>query len=463
MSQYYSIEKKLKNEKLEKRQRGIFSKDSIQTIRAAYATEQLICIIGLLTAISVIAISLYSNIKCECKLCKDKKCKHKSVKNKNPFGEKRRSRNKNRKYSHSHDDDICTELSVLTPSTICSNVKTRQNYGTKNEFGVVHVPGEVTKYAQFKVTCMDWIYCVFANDNDNHGVITMKFILLCIKPFCILLTDDPTEEKIFLILQLCSLLVMSYLTYSQFYLTVLMASTENYNHSQKMNRNFYLTICNVKQFGIHYLVSYLVTNFTSYFILAILIPYKVRNTNGTIESDWIVLVYIQYIWLFFAKLYHNEIVIYFNHVWILNKCENKLNIIKNEKTIDFCWNMINHRIYLILFWLKMAAVASFLCLWYWITWIATYNEKQRKFYEIGLIHLILSLSMLINCLLTFRLFKNDPNHSKKCCKSVWVHFKQRSSIIIVCIIFFSLLLVFKSVWVPAVGDWLYDAVHWFKD
>ena len=52
-------------------------------------------------------------------------------------------------------------------------------------------------------------------DNDNRLIVSIKFGLLCVKPYLIMLTKSKTKETLYQVLQFCSLVTISYLTYSK--------------------------------------------------------------------------------------------------------------------------------------------------------------------------------------------------------------------------------------------------------
>lgn len=54
-------------------------------------------------------------------------------------------------------------------------------------------------------------------DNDNRLIISIKFGLICVKSYFIMLTKHKIQQIIHQILQFCSLMMVSYLTYFQMY------------------------------------------------------------------------------------------------------------------------------------------------------------------------------------------------------------------------------------------------------
>ena len=269
---------------------------------------------------------------------------------------------------------------------------------------------------------MKMFFFIFTHDNDNRAIITIKFGLLCVKPYLILLTKDSWERIVYQLLQLLSLLMVSYLTYCKVYYKKmqlhLQKSANNINlpklvkrpllrenktvddderksNDKDINTPFFqrtLTenYCIIKSydlFGRHYLISYIITNCASYYILLMLIiyspkPKETANYTDFINDTWVGLVYTQYIWLYFAKMYHNEIVRY------------------------FCNPQEKERIDKIVFWLKMIIVSSFVSLSSWfVIYIFTF-EPQNGYQAIIITQMSFTFLAHCNSLWSLRCFKN---------------------------------------------------------
>ena len=143
---------------------------------------------------------------------------------------------------------------------------------------------------------------------------------------------------------------------------------------------------NGQLFAKHYMISYVITNCESYFVLVILIIFKHHNSTGLIIYKWIPLIYSQYMWVYFGKMYHNEIVRYFQNT-------------KSKKRIDN-----------IVFWLKVIVFSSLGTIWYWIYMLCISKQKdappgeETVYLNVGIAHLFLSFLMFVNSVATLKCF-----------------------------------------------------------
>ena len=132
----------------------------------------------------------------------------------------------------------------------------------------------------------------------------------------------------------------------------------------------------------------------------------------TFANEWVMLVYIPYIWLFFAKLYHNEIVRYFNQINLLNLIENvhlrNKHYLKTKAKVDT-----------ILFWLKMIIFSSFLCFRFCCQrYMQDAQNKQHNYKWVSrlwLVHTVASWTMLVNSILALSCFVVIRESKCKCC------------------------------------------------
>ena len=244
--------------------------------------------------------------------------------------------------------------------------------------------------ARVKSKCFAIIYNIFSNDKDNRAIITIKFGLLCVKPFLILLTNDEVQAIVYYILQFCSITIISYLTYTKIHYNDVYTNENNVKIDQTKKigvKSSIYTFSNIKLFGKHYLLSYIITNFSSYFILIILVLFKPQDSNGYIINEWIPLIYGQYTWLYFAKMYHNEIVRYFKD--------------KNNSS------MVDQRIDYIVFWLKMVVFSSFICLIFVIVWISEIDNQDQDliYFPILMIQMLMCFIAFANSIWSLRSFK----------------------------------------------------------
>ena len=149
------------------------------------------------------------------------------------------------------------------------------------------------------------------------------------------------------------------------------------------------------------MVSYVIANFTSYFILIMLLVCRPIANSKQFSSQWTLLVYIPYIWLFFAKLYHNEIVRYF---------KNLENINNNNLRIDK-----------IIFWLNMIIYSSFFCFIFCVKeYLKTRNDLSNNTYNISInslwiVHSVCSLCMFVNSMLCLGKFAPVRKKKYNCC------------------------------------------------
>ena len=144
-----------------------------------------------------------------------------------------------------------------------------------------------------------------------------------------------------------------------------------------------------KYFGIFYFISYIIANFSSYFILIMLVRYK---QSETFKLDWVLLVYTPYIWIIFSKLYHNEIVRYFTHVKNLNEKSTMIDKVKVESRIDT-----------MTFWLKMLIFTSLLCFVFSINHYGK-NSDKKIIKSLWLVQVVCAGSMFVNSVLTVNCF-----------------------------------------------------------
>ena len=128
---------------------------------------------------------------------------------------------------------ICNTTNILYQSTT-----TQQSYDLKETEALFCIAGfciaalviivsvysrlkchshERWKYKRSKSKIILLLYNIFSRDSDNRAIITIKFGLLCVKPFLILVTKDKIQAIVYYMLQFCSLLVISYLTYTKVY------------------------------------------------------------------------------------------------------------------------------------------------------------------------------------------------------------------------------------------------------
>ena len=244
-------------------------------------------------------------------------------------------------------------------------------------------------------------------DDDNRLIITIKFGLVCVKPYLIMLTKNKTQEMIYQILQFCSLTMISYLTYSKIYYKNFASNLRNNKSlTTYINTNKYIiyhkfTSTHGKYFGMFYLISYIIANFTSYFILIMLVECKpLQNNKSSFKSQWMLLVYIPYVWLFFSKLYHNEVVKYFKNLNIVNT-KNNLSAINKFK--------IESRIDTVVFWLKMLVFTSLLCFTFCVKQFLKTSQENGIFggeiNSLWFIQLICTWCIFVNSLLTLSCFE----------------------------------------------------------
>ena len=247
-------------------------------------------------------------------------------------------------------------------------------------------------------------------DDENRLIISIKFGLICIKPYLIMITKHKSLEIVYQILQFCSLIMISYLTYVKMYskliesnivmnqrndqLSVQTQRTRN-DGSKYIFTKFEDSDAN-KCFGIFYLISYIVANFASYFILIMLMRYQ---SNSSFKSEWILLVYIPYIWIFFSKLYHNEIVRYFTNLKKLTKDSSMIDIFKVTSRIDK-----------IIFWLKMLIFSTLLCFVFCADEYTNNFKGDSIVKSLWLVQLVCTGCMFVNSSFTLTCFATRKNH-----------------------------------------------------
>lgn len=81
-----------------------------------------------------------------------------------------------------------------------------------------------------------------------------------------------------------------------------------------------------RMFAISYLFSYFISTLCFYFCFAIIVVKRkeIWNPDGNFQWDGNLLAFAQYFWLYLAKLYHNEVVIF-------GKTKNRLDLIVNNQ------------------------------------------------------------------------------------------------------------------------------------
>ena len=222
-----------------------------------------------------------------------------------------------------------------------------------------------------------------------------------------MLTKHKTTQIVYQILQFCSLVMISYLTYFKMYhksfQSNLSVNVENNEQSSDIvknvyahNRHKYVLFTKFtnksakKYFGIFYLISYIIANFSSYFIFIMLVRYK-HDTK--FKSEWVLLVYAPYLWIFFSKLYHNEIVRYFTHVKNLDEKSSMIDKVKVESRIDT-----------ITFWLKMLIFTSLLCFVFSINHYNYGKNSDKKIKSLWLVQIVCAGCMVITSVMTLNCF-----------------------------------------------------------
>ena len=179
-------------------------------------------------------------------------------------------------------------------------------------------------------------------------------------------TSHPQFSITFLVLQCCSFMLISYMTFSKSYKNILndyqiIPNNENINYNPI--EHLY-GLKKAAKFGKHYLISYYICNIASYFVLLILVTNVAYMSQA--KNDWVLQVYLMYIWLYFGKMYHNEIVQYFKQMKIWKKRyldDMNVNINANDnnqrldrKTIEYF--TIQKRLAFVVYWLKLLSLAS---------------------------------------------------------------------------------------------------------
>ena len=224
-----------------------------------------------------------------------------------------------------------------------------------------------------------------------------------------MLTKDKTQQIVYQILQFCSLIMVSYLTYSKIYRKKFQSIICNSNHElrnfQEINGRKYsiyikFASASEKHFGKFYLISYIITNFTCYFILIMLCVCKPKqNKKSSFTSQWTMLVYIPYSWIFFAKLYHNEIVKYFVHLRDLNDDSLLVDKIKVQSRIDT-----------IILWLKILIFNSLLCFVFCIKQFSKNGDESTLTTAINslwFVHLVCAWCIFVNSVLSLSCFQHN--------------------------------------------------------
>lgn len=271
----------------------------------------------------------------------------------------------------------------------------------------------MAKYKQFKCTFLPL-------DTDSRLMITIKFGLLIIKPYLVITTCHPQFSIAFIVLQCCSVMLISYMTYSKSHSTVLndyqeMTAEENVNYYPQ--KHMY-GLKKPNEFGRYYLISYLTANLANYFVLIILVVKVAYMTQS--GDQWTILIYLQYIWLYFAKMYHNEIVQYFTKMknWkrdfmnskakpivncTLQYDEPNNDVIIKADTVEYF--AIQKRWNNVVYWLKLLAFTSMVGVLFCIGCLVRSTLLDTVPYLlILLVEMILSLSIFINSIYALNCF-----------------------------------------------------------
>ena len=122
-----------------------------------------------------------------------------------------------------------------------------------------------------------------------------------------------------------------------------------------------------------------------------------QNIKSAFKAEWMLLVYIPYLWIFFAKMYHNEIVSYFKKCKESNRDSIVLQFLKLESRIDT-----------IMSWLKMLIFASLLsfgfCAKEYVKSTHGNTILNNEINSLWFVQLVCAWCMLVNCWLTLTCF-----------------------------------------------------------
>lgn len=320
------------------------------------------------------------------------------------------------------------------------------------------------------------IELMLSDSSNRRLILSMKFVLLIIKPYLIVVANDESRALVFEVLQCMTLIVVSYLTFSRLYLNLnfhdesyptshspndqtkhvnaqvydtgspraelcrnntctddkdrlgltldrnhSMSSiidspsktTDDYDDIATENDDIVNTCQNVtikkgysRIFAVSYMLSYFISTLCFYFCFVVVVVKKneIWQQDGRFQWFGNILAFGQYFWLFFAKMYHNEIVIF-------DKTKHQLDLINENNFDDWFANDENHtitkamlykyEIYAqtkldnVVFWLILLTLyALAVCGW----WIYSYLViiKDKIGYDMAFVYLIqLTFSSLI--------------------------------------------------------------------
>lgn len=129
----------------------------------------------------------------------------------------------------------------------------------------------------------------------------------------------------------------------------------------------------------------------------IIVCHPERQKKSVLNSEWLLLVYTSYTWIFFAKLYHNEIVRYFGNLQNLNHDSSLMDTIKVESRMNT-----------IVFWLKLLIFSSFICYIFCVKQFVTSSDECGPFgteiSSMWFVQLVCSWGIFVNSFLCLSCF-----------------------------------------------------------